>query len=66
MKFGKIAKEFGGKALPLKVCQSNRGFYLGTMDGFSPYSRESQEYFASETVAQAAMASGEWTQRDHP
>lgn len=62
---GKLALESGVR-LELKVLQSNAGYYLGTFDEDGPYSRESLEYFPSQGIAEAAMASGEWTQRDHP
>lgn len=66
MKFGQMAKEFGGKRLELKVLHSNAGYYLGTWDEDGPYSRESQEYWPTEEAAQSALLSGDWTQRDHP
>lgn len=63
---GFLAFEFGRRRLPLSVLKSARGYYLGTFCDLGPVSRESAEYWPSEEQAQAAMASGEWTQRDHP
>src|SRR3546814_7158271 len=63
---GKLALEFGGNRLPLAVLKSHRGYYLGTYDDCGPVSRESAEYWPTEDRAEDALASGEWTQRDHP
>lgn len=60
--------QFGGEKLPLQVCKSAAGYYLGTLDGFGyPYSRESAEYWPTEAQAAKAL-NGEldWTQRDNP
>lgn len=64
---GKLAHEYCGVKLPLQVLQSAAGFYLGTIDpNEGPVSRESEEYFPSQKAAEAAMTSGEWTQRHQP
>ena len=63
---GLLALENCGLRLPLQICQSAAGFYIGTMDGFEPCSRESMEYFKTRQLAADALDSGEWTQRDHP
>lgn len=65
---GQLAREYGGISLPLEVMQSARGFYLGTSQDGMPYSRESNEYWATSVQAEKALAAGEdaWTQRDHP
>lgn len=45
-KIGHLAKQCFNVALPLQVCRSEAGYYIGTVhpkDG--PYSRESEEYF---------------------
>jgi hypothetical protein len=64
--FGALALA-SGKVLPLQVCKSAAGFYLGTQeeDG-SPYSRESKEYWPNRPEAEDAIMKGEWTQRPHP
>lgn len=64
---GLLAWKFCSVRLPLRVCSSPAGYYLGTLgeDG-SPYSRESVEYFPDEASASAALASGRWTQRKEP
>ena len=67
MQYGQLAQDVGGVQLPLQVCQSAAGFYLGTLDGDGfPYSRESEEYWKVKSEAAAALA-GElpWTQRYH-
>lgn len=63
---GKLALEYGNNLLPLRVLQSAAGFYLGTMGPEGPYSRESMEYFPTREIADAALASGDWTQREEP
>lgn len=63
---GVLAAEAGYK-LPVIVCSSANGFYLGTFDRIDgPVSRESAEYFATRDEAQSALNAGAWTQRDHP
>lgn len=63
---GVLATRFG-YPLPLQVCQSAAGFYLGTFsDTEGPVSRESMEYFPTREAAQLAMDTGDWTQRDNP
>ena len=61
--FGLLAGQCGYQAT-IKVMQSRAGFYIGTSDehGF-PLSRESVEYFDSETSAETALAQNRWTQR---
>lgn len=65
---GLLAREFAGLRLPLQVLRSARGFYLGTADESGPVSRESAEYWPTETAAATALAAGPdaWTQRDEP
>lgn len=62
IRYGKLARA-EGKLLPLEVCYSAAGFYLGTYCNEQPFSRES-EYFLSRDTATRALQSGEWTQRD--
>lgn len=52
-----------GKDLPLEICYSAAGFYLGTYDDQGPYTRESQEYWPKREQAQRALEAGLWTQR---
>ena len=56
-----------GEILPLQVCESAAGFYIGalTTDG-EPVSRESREYFPTRQLAEKALKSGNWTQRAEP
>ena len=65
-RFGMLARQCSGKHLPLEVCYSARGFYLGTRDSDGcPYSRESQEYWTKRDEAQAALDADLWTQLQH-
>ncbi|WP_247664572.1 hypothetical protein [Ideonella alba] len=55
-----------GQDLPLEICYSAAGFYLGTYNDEGPYTRESQEYWPQREQAQRALDTGHWTQRsDH-
>ena len=65
-RIGQLAKDYCGKRLPLQVLRTVRGYYIGTADDDGPCSRESLEYFPSEHLAQHALDSNEWTQRDEP
>lgn len=64
---GKLAAMVGRK-LPLQVCQSRSGFYLGTVDDHSmppgePFTRESEDYWQKREEAARALTAGAWTQR---
>lgn len=61
--YGQLANSFCGLILPLKVYRSGAGFYIGTYDEEGPCSRESNEYYRSEKLAQVALDSGSWTQK---
>lgn len=63
---GKLAKEACGVELPVTVLESRAGFYLGTQAKGLPVSRESEEYFADRKSAEAALKSGNFTQRVNP
>jgi hypothetical protein len=63
---GKLALEYCKKRLELKVLKSNNGYYLGTFNDEGPCSRESLEYWKTQDLAEKAMASGDWTQKDTP
>jgi hypothetical protein len=66
-KTGQMARELGGKRLALQVLHSAAGFYLGTLDEDGlPYSRESLEYWTYRHLAEDALDTGNWTQRDEP
>jgi len=59
--------EFLGMQVALAVCESAAGFYLGAVSPTEgPLARDSAEYFATREEAQAALASGSWTQRMTP
>ena len=69
IRFGKLAYQ-AGHQLELEVLQSNAGYYIGTFfrnpnnpSDYGPFSRESKEYFASESEAKYALDNDEWTQR---
>ncbi|MDC9616207.1 hypothetical protein PSI19_20595 [Xenorhabdus khoisanae] len=60
---GVLALQYCHKQLPLTVLQTCAGFYIGTIEGGMPCSRESMEYFASREQAEFALKQGRWTQR---
>jgi hypothetical protein len=63
---GQLAQA-AGEILPLKVCQSRAGFYIGTTTELGePFSRESAEYWAKRPQAENALQSGKWSQRLEP
>lgn len=56
-----------GRRLPLQVCRSANGFYLGTLtDEGLPNSRESVEYWPRRAEAEAALTRCTFTQRVEP
>ena len=61
--YGRLARK-AGFLLPLSVCSSRAGYYIGTIDndGF-PVSRESVEYFDSWRKADWALTHDKFTQR---
>lgn len=63
---GYLAMKYGGLNLPIQVCESGAGFYIGTKNDSRPVSRESIEYFGSEEEAVKAIKCGSWTQRQEP
>ena len=64
MIIGKLAAKIGF-SLELVVLKSNGGYYIGTVHEYVPMSRESEEYFSSETLAKQALTDSTWTQRLH-
>jgi hypothetical protein len=52
--YGLLAVEFGQRLLPLEVCRSAAGFYLGTREDGTPFSRESEQYWSSRKKAERA------------
>jgi len=63
---GQLAMEFCHKALPVVVCESQRGFFIGTTDEGFQCSRESDEYWATRNAAATALITGAWTQKQEP
>lgn len=65
--YGHLAQRFLSEQFELQVMKSNAGYYLGTHspDGL-PVSRESAEYWPTDVKAEAALSSGQWTQRQEP
>ena len=55
-----------GEHLPLMVCHSCAGYYLGTLHDGLPFSRESVEYWPTLALAAQALESQCWTQRQAP
>jgi hypothetical protein len=61
---GKLAYDYYKVSLPLVVCKSASGYYLGTVDDGGPVTRESNEYWRKEESARYAFENHEWTQKD--
>lgn len=62
---GKLAKAWSVD-LPVQVLESAVGFYLGTLHPVQgPFSRESSEYWPTRSLAESALETGDWTQRQH-
>lgn len=64
--FGIMASQICGLKLPLEVLSSHAGFYIGTSTEIGSCSRESVEYWATDTKAYEALKNHIWTQRLHP
>lgn len=65
--YGCLALEHCNKRLPLTVIKT-RAYYIGTVnehDGM-PCSRESVEYWPTKDMAQKALRTGNWTQKQYP
>ena len=66
--YGALARACG-QTLPLEIHKSAGGYYLGTyrfeeeMGCPMPYTRESNEYWRSQQLAEKALATGAWTQK---
>lgn len=61
-RYGELAKQHGYN-LELQVLKSNAGYYIGTMeDSGMPVSRESIEYFDTQTEAFSALRNNTFTQ----
>ncbi len=65
-RYGLLAALYLGRQLPLKILRANNEFYIGTEDEDGPCSRESQEYWPTWGAAEAALAGGQWTQKESP
>ena len=61
---GALAKRLSNLELPLDVCHSASGYYIGTYCDAQPYTRESEQFWARRELAVHAMKTGDWTQRD--
>jgi hypothetical protein len=65
-RMGQLARDWCNKRLPLVVLKTC-GYYIGTFDPESgPCSRESVEYYLTESEAQIALDTGSWTQKANP
>ena len=63
MALGKIALSLGDY-IEVSVCNSDRGYYLGTVGVYGEIvSRESVEFWGTWRGANAALKSGIWKQR---
>jgi hypothetical protein len=64
--FGKVAAQYGQR-LPLQVCRSRAGFYVGTKDAQGRYfSRESVESWPKREWAEKAIWNEWFTQKPTP
>ena len=63
---GLLAKEILGLTLELTVLKSGAGWYIGTFDNEGPVSRESVEYYQTESLADQALEQDLWTQKENP
>lgn len=63
---GQLCYRWSRIALPLQVCQSAAGYYIGCEKDHEAYSRESEEYYRTRELAQHALETDTWTQRAHP
>ncbi|EAA6925143.1 hypothetical protein ORE12_002282 [Salmonella enterica subsp. enterica serovar Newport] len=61
---GLLAAKFAGLSLPLQVLRSGAGYYIGTQNEEGPVSRESVEYFSTQSHAEHALKQGTWSQRE--
>ncbi|EBU9169751.1 hypothetical protein DMM54_11760 [Salmonella enterica subsp. enterica serovar Augustenborg] len=61
---GLLAAKFAGLSLPLQVLRSGAGYYIGTQNEEGPVSRESVEYFSTQSQAEHALKQGTWSQRE--
>lgn len=65
--YGFLAAEYGEVFLPLQVCKSGAGYYIGTLGEFGePYSRESDCYWSTNAECAEALRTGNWPQKPHP
>jgi hypothetical protein len=60
---GQLAQQELQLRLPLQVCHSHKGYYIGTLFGGLPCSRESVEYYSDHHSAHKALETKTWTQR---
>lgn len=61
---GLLAARFAGLSLPLQVLRNGAGYYIGTQNEDGPVSRESVEYFSTQSQAENALKQGTWSQRE--
>jgi hypothetical protein len=62
--FGWLAEKFGKRQLPLQICESAAGFYVGTRHENQPFTRESVEYWRTrEQANEALLSQDKWTQK---
>lgn len=66
--YGMLAAKHCNQRLELTVLKSNAGFYIGTVDSVYglPCSRESDCYWPSQVLAQQALDTKIWPQKQQP
>lgn len=62
VQYGELALACCGKKMPIEVMKSRAGYYLGTSEHTAPFSRESVEYWRTQSEAEDALLKGNWTQ----
>ena len=60
---GYLALAFFDSRLSLCVCKRGNDYYIGTLAGKKPLTRESESYYPTRQEALKALESGQWIQR---
>lgn len=60
---GYLALAFFDSHLSLCVCRRGNDYYIGTLDGKKPLTRESKSYYPTREMAFQALESDQWEQR---
>lgn len=67
MEISLLTEAYLNRTVALQVYKSAAGFYLGALSEHGePLARDSEEYWGTRGEAEAALANGNWTQRQSP